>query len=423
MADIKTFAADLKAVREDKNLTLKDISQQTRLNVTILENIENGEFTFQPQAYIRAFLKQYINSLDLDMDETLFDYDLARSGKYKPKQSSYPSDEQVDNEEPQEPKSSRTKFTEKIKGFVDSPKKVTDERKVENPEEEIQKLDNEPEDNSENRTEINLRDENIDIEIRDRNREEIEDIQEDAKQESAEEIRERMRNEIREEVRNEIRQEVKKEVKEEIRNEIPEIKKEVKAAPPPVQKRPEERFYTTPDRNREKKKISLSFLNSPLVRNIFMFLFVLLVLLALYSLANILFFDGSKDKPEVIRQNFDDVVKEQEKKILGKRTPEEIQDSIKKAQEELAAAGDSITLKITGLEAGSFFLVTDSTNYSKPERINFKKGDLGIFKAKKNFFISMDNTDNVKATVNDIPLKFDDKSVSKVKINRSGIDK
>jgi len=27
MADIKTFAADLKAVREEKNLTLKGISQ------------------------------------------------------------------------------------------------------------------------------------------------------------------------------------------------------------------------------------------------------------------------------------------------------------------------------------------------------------------------------------------------------------
>ncbi|MCB0727783.1 MAG: hypothetical protein KDD00_09990, partial [Ignavibacteriae bacterium] len=133
------------------------------------------------------------------------------------------------------------------------------------------------------------------------------------------------------------------------------------------------------------------------------------------------FLEGSKDKPEVIRQNFDDVVKEQEQKILGKRTPEEIQDSIKKAEEELAAAGDSITLKITGLGAGSFYLVTDSVNYSKPEKITFSKGETGVFKAKKNFYISTDNTEVVKATVNDVPIKFDNKSVSKVKIGRSGV--
>ena len=154
-----------------------------------------------------------------------------------------------------------------------------------------------------------------------------------------------------------------------------------------------------------------------------MVLFALLVLLGIYSLINILFLEGSKDKPEVIRQNFDDVVKEQEKKILGKRTPEEIQDSIRKAEDELAAAGDSITLKITGLGAGTFYLVTDSVNYSKPEKISFEKGEIGIFKARKYFFVSLENTESVKATVNDIPLKFENKKVSKVKISRSGIVK
>ena len=262
MADIKTFAADLKAVREDKNLTLKDISQQTRLNVTILENIENGDFTFQPQAYIRAFLKQYINSLDLDMEETLFDYDLARSGKYKPKQSSYPADEPETTEESQEHKSSREKITEKLKGFVDSPKKVTEVKKAEKKEEVIPEIDGEPDEEiPESRIEINTEEDVTETE------DEIEEVSEDPEPESEEEIRERIRNEIREEVRNEIRQEVKKEVKEEIQKEIPEvkneIKKEVKASAPPVQKRPEERYYTTPDRSREKKKISLSFLNSP----------------------------------------------------------------------------------------------------------------------------------------------------------------
>lgn len=68
---------------------MKSIAQQTRLNISVLESIENGDFTFQPQTYIRAFIKQYAACLDLDVEEVLFDYDLARSGKYKQK---FPAD-------------------------------------------------------------------------------------------------------------------------------------------------------------------------------------------------------------------------------------------------------------------------------------------------------------------------------------------
>ncbi|HMQ70132.1 MAG TPA: helix-turn-helix transcriptional regulator [Ignavibacteria bacterium] len=409
MADIKTFAADLKAVREEKNLTLKGISQQTRLNISILENIENGDFTFQPQAYIRAFLKQYINSLDLDIDETLFDYDLARSGKYKPKQSSYNTESPQNSEEIPEQKSSRTKITDKLKGMVDSQKKAPAEKISDKTEDELTiEIPDKKEEINKNISE-NIKEEFAN--------EESEEANTEKEEENIEDLREKLRNELREEMRNEIRQEIKKEIPE-VKN---DIKKEVKAEKNYIQKKPEEKYYTKPDKSRDKSGISLAFLNSPAIRNIFMILFVILVLVGIYSLVNILFLEGSKDKPEVIRQNFDDVVKEQEQKILGKRTPEEIQDSIRRAEEELAAAGDSITLKVTGLGAGSFYLITDSVNYSKPEKITFTKGETGVFKAKKNFFISAENTEIVKATVNDVPIKFGNKSVSKVKIGRSGV--
>ncbi|MEZ4689933.1 MAG: hypothetical protein R3A12_07030 [Ignavibacteria bacterium] len=68
-----------------------------------------------------------------------------------------------------------------------------------------------------------------------------------------------------------------------------------------------------------------------------------------------------------------------------KKDSEEIQDSIKKAEEELAAAGDSITLKITGLGAGSFYLVTDSVNYSKPEKLLLAKEKQESLKLKRIF--------------------------------------
>lgn len=348
MADnVKTFAEDLKAVREEKNLTLKSISQHTRLNMAILENIENGDFSFQPQAYIRAFLKQYINCLGLDLEETLFDYDLARSGKYKPKivNINTNSGTAADKEESPEVRNSKSKISEKLKGIVDAPKKAAETSRTETD------AVNDPE-------------------------------------------------------------------------KIPIEKKEQ----PDISIKPKNDNKTTSDKNysftqpvKEKKNVSLSFLSSPIVRNISLIIFAALVLLGLYSLINILFIEGSNERPEVIRQNFDDVVSEQEQKILGKRTPEEIQDSIKKAEMEMTQAKDSIILKITGLGTGVLYLVTDSVNYNNPQRIRFEKNDELTFKAGKLFFISSEKTGSFKATLNDEPLKFSKTEVSKIKITKSGI--
>ena len=88
---LKSFANDLKMHREENNISLREVSAKTRLNISVLESLESGDYNFQPQAYIRAFMKQYIEAIGLDLDEVLFDYDLARSGKYKPKRESISS--------------------------------------------------------------------------------------------------------------------------------------------------------------------------------------------------------------------------------------------------------------------------------------------------------------------------------------------
>lgn len=353
---LKAFANDLKAVREENNISLRNISQQTRLSLSLLENLENGDFTFQPQAYIRAFLKQYINGLGLDVDETLFEYDLAKSGKYKPKRinANISNENITKKEDPALTKTGKIKPAEELKETKETAKEFSEVTKTE--------------ESAENFTQ------------------EIKEV----KKESP--VLNRETTEIRTETRT-----------------IP-IKKE------------EKNYIHTPNK-KEKNGISLAFLNSPVARNIALIIFAALVLLGLYSLINILFLEGSKDKPEVIRQNFEDVVKEQEKKILGTRTPEEIQDSIKKAEEEFALAKDSITLKVTGLNTGVFYLVIDSVNYNKPKRIEFEKNTEGTFKAKRFFYISSPKTETFKATINDIPLKFDNTTISKIKISRNGIEK
>ncbi len=347
---LKTFAEDLRSVREEKNISLKSISQQTRLNITILENIENGDFTFQPQAYIRAFLKQYINSLDLDMEETLFDYDLARSGKYKSKRDrTIPVQKPVPEKEaaPDEIKPDDTDDSIQIE---ESPKKKIEETKPEDSGSPKEKI------TGTNAEKKKPADENT-------------------------------------------------------------VGKSLSL------KQPGERKQTYTAAGPERKSFPASVLSSPIVKNIFLIIFIALVLLGVYSLINILFLEGSGDSPEIIRQNFDEVVKEQEKKILGKKTPEEIQDSIRQAAEMMESSKDSITLKITSIDAGSIFLVTDSVNYEKPQKIEFGKNEIGVFKAGKSFFLSSGNTDAFKATVNNAPVKFGKASVSKVKITKDGIKK
>ncbi len=252
---LKTFAEDLKAIREEKNLTLRTISQQTRISLSILENLEHGDYAFQPQAYIRAFLKQYINCLGLDTEDVLFEYDLARSGKYKSKRQNNINEtlpEKELNKEPEE----KPKNTDRTRETIDTPGKNDDET------------------NSDKKSASGNR---------------------------AIRISEKQRN------------------------------TGVSKIEGTFNSKPAGKENPTYQINDFKNKLSLSFLNSPVARNIAVIVVIILVLLGIYSIINILFFEKSTDNPEVIRQNFKDLVKEQEQKILGKRPTEEMQDSRNRA--------------------------------------------------------------------------------------------
>lgn len=349
---VKIFAADLKAIREDKNISLRDISHYTKINVTILENLESGDFTFQPQAYIRAFLKQYIAQLGLDVEETLFDYDLARSGKYKTRRpNEVIAEEELKIEEPSQSKGSKLRITEKLKEIVETPGKFIEEK---NPNQE---------------TKINS------------DEKEIFDIS------------------------------TKKQTQEDKVGSKSTFKKDV------TEKKGEQ------NKDSSKSLLGSFMFNSPIVKNITLILFILLILTGIYSLINILFFEGSKDNPEIIRQNFDDVVMEQERKILGKKTPEEIQDSIRIAEEDVLAAKDSVVLRISSTSPVTVFLITDSLNYNSPSKITLNKDEASIFRAKKFFYISIDNTETIKAMINNKPIKFENKSINRVKLTKEGIIK
>lgn len=57
---------ELKELRIAKDLTLKEISEITKINLKYLEFLEENNFTFLPEVYVKAFLKNYIKALDGD---------------------------------------------------------------------------------------------------------------------------------------------------------------------------------------------------------------------------------------------------------------------------------------------------------------------------------------------------------------------
>lgn len=67
-----TIGEFLRSAREEKNLSLKVISQHTKISVTILENIENNNFDNLPsKAYVIGFVKSYSKTIGLDESECL----------------------------------------------------------------------------------------------------------------------------------------------------------------------------------------------------------------------------------------------------------------------------------------------------------------------------------------------------------------
>jgi|WetSurMetagenome_2_1015567.scaffolds.fasta_scaffold49507_2 hypothetical protein len=346
---LKKFADDLKAYRESKKITLLHISNETRIHISNLERIENGDFNFLPQPYIRAFLKQYIKSLGLDEKETLYNFDLAKSGKYQP-------------------------LSENVK--ADEEKKKIDDEKTE-------KL---------SRNNVNGNNEITEAET--------------------------MENLFEEKVPAVSAKPVK----------AKEKKKLVQSAP--VKKIEVEKntsFTEQPEVKMQPAKRSINFSPS-IFKTLGIAVVVLLMGYGIYLLITTVFITGtSKSKFDIVRQNFDTVVKENEKKILGKRSKEEIEDSIKSAQHiqdsVLKAMNDSLTLDIKCLKKGYISVIVDSIAYKNMYKETFDKDYTGTWKAKKSFWVTSNNTEAFDLFLNGKKLDIKEQKVKYLKITREGIQK
>lgn len=79
---LKVFGKDLRKLRESKGISIAEISAETRINSKFINFIESGKFDFQPDTYIRSFLKEYANAINEDIKRILSDYDKAKAGFY-----------------------------------------------------------------------------------------------------------------------------------------------------------------------------------------------------------------------------------------------------------------------------------------------------------------------------------------------------
>lgn len=82
---LKEFGQDLKKLRELKGISIAEISAESRINIKFLSNLESGNFDFQPETYIRSFIKAYAKALDENENQLLNEYDKAKAGFYKRK--------------------------------------------------------------------------------------------------------------------------------------------------------------------------------------------------------------------------------------------------------------------------------------------------------------------------------------------------
>lgn len=78
---LNKFSEELKEARIKNELTLQQIAAKTRIDIKFLENLENGNFVFLPELYIKAFIREYAKLVELDENITLKKFDAAKRGR------------------------------------------------------------------------------------------------------------------------------------------------------------------------------------------------------------------------------------------------------------------------------------------------------------------------------------------------------
>src|SRR4030042_3929173 len=75
------LAAELKSAREKKKISLQQISNKTRINIKFLEAIEDGNFGIIDEVYLKAFITEYCQIVELNQSDIISKFDQYKTGK------------------------------------------------------------------------------------------------------------------------------------------------------------------------------------------------------------------------------------------------------------------------------------------------------------------------------------------------------
>lgn len=84
------FAEELKQARLNSNATLQQMAVKTKIDLKFLEAIDEGNFAFLPDLYIRAFIKEYASFIGLNADSTIKKFEAAKRGEYPSEENEKP---------------------------------------------------------------------------------------------------------------------------------------------------------------------------------------------------------------------------------------------------------------------------------------------------------------------------------------------
>lgn len=77
---LKQFSEELKKKRQQKGISIEQLAAKSRIDIKYLKAMEDGNFSFLPEVYVKAFLRDYAKMVGLDHESILKKYEAANKG-------------------------------------------------------------------------------------------------------------------------------------------------------------------------------------------------------------------------------------------------------------------------------------------------------------------------------------------------------
>jgi len=106
------LANELKTAREKNSMTLVQAANKSKIDIKFLEAMEQGDFAFLPDLYVRAFAKNYAKTIGLDENKFFKKYEAAKKGIPYVEESEY---EEIIRQLPKSPKQQTAPIISEIK--------------------------------------------------------------------------------------------------------------------------------------------------------------------------------------------------------------------------------------------------------------------------------------------------------------------